>query len=103
MAERAEFLAGVVVGTLVGIGIGMLLAPRTGGETRQRLLRRADEMGDRLRAGTEDLPGRVRARADEIVRRGRSMMDEQTRRLREAFERERESAQGGSPEDPGPA
>lgn len=102
MAERAEFLAGVVVGALVGIGLGMLLAPQSGHETRQRIRQRADEMNDRLRAGTGDLPGRVRATADDIARRGRSAVDESARRLREVFDRGREPIPGGesSFEDP---
>lgn len=102
MADRAEFLAGVVVGALVGIGLGMLLAPQAGHETRERIRRRADEVNDRLRAGTGDLPGRVRATADDIARRGRSAVDESARRIREVFDRDREPARGAesSLEDP---
>ena len=49
MAERGEFVAGMIVGALVGIGVGMLLAPLSGQETRSRIRMRADEMGDRIK------------------------------------------------------
>ena len=41
---------GLLVGTAIGIGIGLLYAPRTGSETREMLRKRADEM--KIRAET---------------------------------------------------
>jgi len=110
MADRGgEFVAGMVIGTLVGIGLGMLLAPLSGQDTRQRIRMRADEMGDRIRSGAGDLGGRVRETvretADDIARRGRSAYDEGSRRVRDAYDRGRERVQRGETpggtEDPG--
>jgi len=100
MTQRGEFLAGVIVGALVGIGLGMLFAPQSGEQTRQRIRTRADEMGDRLRGSVSDLSTRlqssagevgerVREKADDLVRRGRSAVEEGSRRLRDAYERRR--------------
>jgi len=105
MNERANFLAGMVVGALAGIGLGMLIAPQTGEVTRQKIRDRADEMGTRLRSGTDELSGRVRKSADELgqrsrtmvdelTQRGRSAVDEGSRRLRKAYERGRETIGG---------
>jgi gas vesicle protein len=43
-------LAGLLFGTAIGIGLGLLYAPRTGAETRDMLRKRADEM--KVRAET---------------------------------------------------
>ncbi len=43
-------LAGLLVGTAIGIGLGLLYAPRTGADTRDMLRKRADEM--KVRAET---------------------------------------------------
>jgi len=40
-------LTGLLVGTAIGIGLGLLYAPRTGIETREMLRKRAEEMKDR--------------------------------------------------------
>jgi gas vesicle protein len=102
MNEKSNFLAGILIGALAGIGLGMLVAPQSGGATRQKIRDRADEMGTRLRSSTDDLSGRMRKGADELGQRGRTMvddltqrgrtvMDEGSRRLRDAYERGRET------------
>jgi gas vesicle protein len=113
MGNRTDFLAGIVIGTLAGIGLGMLLAPQTGQTTRQRLRDRADEMGTRLRSSADEITGRMRQSADELshrsrmavdelAQRGRMAVDEGSRRLRDAYERGRETlAGGGSAGEPG--
>jgi gas vesicle protein len=102
MNEKSNFLAGILIGALAGIGLGMLIAPQAGEATRQKIRDRADEMGSRLRSGTDDLSGRVRKGADELGQRGRTMVDDLTqrgrsavdegsRKLREAYDRGRET------------
>jgi len=97
LAERGEFLAGMIVGTLVGAGLGLLFAPRSGQETRERIRSRADEMGDRLRSTAGDLGDRVREKADDLSRRGRAAVEEGSRRLRTAYERGRKGVAPGHP------
>lgn len=104
MADKTEFLAGVVVGALVGVGLGMLFAPQSGEQTRRQIRGRAGDVGDRVRSSTQDMTARLRTtaedvgdrmreRADDLARRGRTAYEEGTRRLREAYERGRESIQ----------
>lgn len=72
MAEKTDFLAGLVIGTLVGIGLGMLFAPESGDRMRERLRGKADEMGDRLRDTMDDVGGRMRT----AYERGRETMEQ---------------------------
>ena len=97
MGEKTDFLAGIVIGALAGIGLGMLFAPQSGQATRQRLKDRADEMGTRLRSGADEVSGRMRQSADELTQRGRKVVDEGSRRLRDAYDRGRETIARGEP------
>lgn len=105
MADRNEFLAGLILGGLLGVGIGMLLAPRTGHETREKILGKADVVGDRVRDRIRDraqevsgrlktrateVRGRVRESAGDIASKVRDTVDEQTRRIRIAYERDKD-------------
>src|SRR5579875_889490 len=109
MNERRDFVAGVMLGALLGVALGILFAPAAGQETRDRLRRegeqlraRARDQADRVRRTADEVAGRVRANADEIVtrvrstagdvlERGRGALDETTGRLRDAFESGREA------------
>lgn len=97
MAERTDFAAGVVVGALIGLGLGLLLAPQSGRQTRDQLRGKADEMSGRLREGAQDVSERVRTRAresaGEIATKVKGTLDETTQRLRGAYERGREAMQ----------
>jgi len=63
------FVAGVVLGALIGAGIALLVAPVSGAVTRRRLGVRARELGDRAREGLEEATHR--ARRDLLRRRKR--------------------------------
>ncbi|HTS89274.1 MAG TPA: YtxH domain-containing protein [Gemmatimonadales bacterium] len=51
--EAGSFLAGAVLGALIGAGAALLLAPRSGAATRRRLRRRARALADDARGGFE--------------------------------------------------
>ena len=102
MGQKSDFLAGIVVGALAGIGLGILFAPQSGQVTRQRVRDRADEMGTRLRSSADELTQRGRTAMDELTHRGRMAVDEGSRRLRDAYDRGRETiARGESAAEPG--
>ncbi|HEU5050403.1 MAG TPA: YtxH domain-containing protein, partial [Gemmatimonadales bacterium] len=42
-------VAGVILGAIIGAGIALLVAPRSGEETRRQISRRAREFGDDAR------------------------------------------------------
>jgi gas vesicle protein len=44
MSKKGDFTAGLVVGGLIGVLIGILYAPKSGKETREEIGRKADEL-----------------------------------------------------------
>lgn len=56
-------LGAFLAGALIGVGVGLLLAPKSGKETRRQLAdlakkaqQKAEEMAERLRRGEADAP-----------------------------------------------
>ena len=49
MSRRSEGIASFVAGALVGVGAGMLLAPKSGEELRKDLLDKASELIDKAK------------------------------------------------------
>jgi gas vesicle protein len=47
-AVSIAFLSGTLAGLAAGATLGLLLAPAKGSQTRRKLLRRAEEIGDRV-------------------------------------------------------
>jgi gas vesicle protein len=71
--DLGSFLAGFVIGGLIGAGVALLLAPQSGEETRElikdksiELRDRAYETADETRAKAEQLAQQARDRAAEI-------------------------------------
>jgi len=58
------FVMGAVVGAAVGAGIALLLAPRTGKETRSWLARNTRELKDRATSALEQAKETVRREKD---------------------------------------
>jgi gas vesicle protein len=85
MADRSngvlEFAAGLFIGGLVGVAIGLVLAPQPGEETRAQLAERGIE-----------LRGELKKRADELQEKMPDIMEEQRTRLQEAVEKGKEAA-----------
>jgi len=90
MGNRNDFVAGFVIGGLLGTAVALLLAPRSGEETRTRLAESADDLGDLARDRAEEVIKKLRVTAEDISARGRVKLDEGAARLREAVERRRE-------------
>jgi len=84
----AGFITGFLLGGLVGAGLALLLAPRTGEETRDTLR----ERGIELRIKAEEAAARAREEADELIARGRTVLEEQRSRVQEAVEEGKEAA-----------
>jgi hypothetical protein len=75
----ASFLMGLLAGTVLGAGLGMLFAPRSGSELRSRITEQAGS----LRRSAEDMYNQASEKVGHMVDRSR-----------EAYERARDAAAG---------
>lgn len=75
------FIGGVLLGAAVGTLTGLLLAPRTGRETRQILKKSADALPELA----EDLSTSVQLQADRLSESALRSWDDTLERLREAI------------------
>ena len=74
-------------GAVVGAGLALLLAPRTGKETRELLKEKGEEFAKRAKESM----GERRERAEDFVHKGREFFEEQSERLVSAFEAGKEA------------
>lgn len=76
-----KFLGGLLIGGAIGTAIGLLLAPRSGKETR-RLLRKS---AGNLPEIAEELGSNVQYQADRFTETAQRTLDETMERLQEAI------------------
>ena len=98
MAENIDskvsyFLVGLGIGSLIGI----LLAPKSGEETREYLSQKASEGSDYAQKKAREL----RERAEDLVERGKEVLTQKKGQIasavdvrRETYRREKSKAQG---------
>ncbi|NEQ20072.1 MAG: YtxH domain-containing protein [Microcoleus sp. SIO2G3] len=75
------FVGGMMLGATIGALTGLLIAPRTGRETRQLLKKSASALPELA----EDISTSVQIQADRLSANSRSNWDETLDRLREAI------------------
>lgn len=63
-SEVMNFMAGIVLGGIVGAGAALLFAPRSGEETRKMLKKRAQDM----KREVEDFKNKVQPKIEEVKR-----------------------------------
>ena len=108
MAEQNNGVAYFVVGLGIGVAVGLLMAPRSGEETRRLIRTKADEGSDFLRTKADEGKEFVRRRgtelrdsASDLIDRGKEAIARQKEQLAtagDAFKQAyRESVGGGSP------
>ncbi|MDO8532080.1 MAG: YtxH domain-containing protein [Dehalococcoidia bacterium] len=69
--ELRSFMIGALVGAAVGAALGILLAPRSGAETRKMIGAKATELSGKLQDEVEDLKQKaaeIRERVQQIAR-----------------------------------
>ncbi len=91
MADQNNSLSCFIVGIGVGVAVGMLLAPRSGEETRQILRAKADEGTDYLKAKADDSRDYVKRRGSELRDSASDLID----RGKDALARQARSALDG--------
>ncbi len=70
------------LGLGLGVAVGLLFAPKSGAETRDLILSKADEGKEYLRRRTEDL----RDSAGDLIEKGRNVVSQQKDQLNQAVE-----------------
>ena len=75
MAEQNSGISYFVVGLGIGVAVGLLMAPRSGEETRQILLDKAGEGKDYLRTKAEESKEFVRRRGTEFRESASDLID----------------------------
>ena len=81
-------VTGLLVGTVFGLGLGILLAPKSGSELRGQLGERAKN----LRRGAVDRSRKASERASELAARGRHLVDRGRAAVSRGVEEARRSA-----------
>jgi gas vesicle protein len=80
--DSAAYLGWFFLGTLVGAAAALLLAPKTGRETRDLLTGRGEDFWQRA----SEVAGDAQTRASDVLEKGRGFVEEQAQRLRSAFD-----------------
>lgn len=99
------FLAGTLVGSLIGAGAMLLMAPQSGKKTRNQLWRRGQDMREQTTDTIEDGMKQVRAKArkvttkihkqaEELQQRGQDVLDQQRERLSSVVEASKTAVNG---------
>jgi gas vesicle protein len=89
--ELEQFRAmttGLIVGGLAGVIVGMLLAPASGDETRQRMQAQALAVRDDARQAVEQ----ARVKAESLQNSGRELLEDNKQRITRTVEAARDSA-----------
>jgi gas vesicle protein len=88
LREMRAVALGVVWGGLAGVTVGLLLAPASGIEVRQRLQEQATAVRDSAAQTVED----ARARAEALQTNSRELLEDNKRRIARTVEAARDSA-----------
>lgn len=78
--RTGTFIGGILLGTAIGTVTGLLLAPRSGRETRKLLKKSADALPELA----EDLTSSVQLQADRLSESAKSRWEQTLNRLKEA-------------------
>jgi gas vesicle protein len=70
-----RFVTGLMVGTVVGAGLAMLLAPRAAAEIKERAVDSAKSLGDAVSERYRDARHRVTGAVDGLTRKGRGFRE----------------------------
>ena len=80
--DLGSFLAGFVIGGLIGAGVALLMAPQSGEETRALIADKSIELRDRAAETAQD----VQMRASDYAQQTAQMYDEQVQRIQAAVD-----------------
>jgi gas vesicle protein len=90
-SDLGAFLAGFLIGGLIGAGAALLLAPQSGEETREMLRERSIELKGRAEQAASD----IRTKAESTIHEGRERIDEVVESTRQRVSRRKPGAAEG--------
>jgi gas vesicle protein len=80
--DAAGYLGWFFLGAVAGAAVALLMAPKSGRETREIIAERGGDLFRTAQGAGDDAP----TRAGDLFERGREYFDEQTQRLSSAFQ-----------------
>ena len=80
--DLGSFLAGFVIGGLIGAGVALLMAPQSGEETRALIADKSIELRDRA----AETAGDVQTKASDYAQQTAQRYDEQVQRIQAAVD-----------------
>ena len=80
--DAAGYLGWFFLGAVAGAAVALLMAPKSGRETREIIAERGGDFFRKAQDAADDAP----ARAGDLFDRGREYFDEQSQRLASAFQ-----------------
>jgi gas vesicle protein len=83
----ASFALGLFAGAVIGAGVALLFAPKSGSETRERLGEQYRGLADRVTTATEGLRQQARERGQQITSQLSDRISSATERLASAADR----------------
>ena len=92
--DGGSFLMGLLAGAVVGVGLGMLFAPKAGAELRNQLADQANALADQAQQGYH----KVAENAGQWAQKGKETADEWTERGKDLYGKAREAASRGADE-----
>ncbi|MCX5974810.1 MAG: YtxH domain-containing protein [bacterium] len=78
-----EFFAGIFVGSIIGAGVALLLAPKSGAETREYLKEKLLELKEKLPEQIKEEAKHLKEEAKELMHKGKTLLEEKKTELKE--------------------
>lgn len=89
-----SFVMGLLTGTVLGVGLGMLFAPRAGSELRNQLSEQADALANQAQEGYR----KATENADQWAEKGKEAAGEWAERGKDMYGKAREAVSRGAEE-----
>jgi gas vesicle protein len=86
MADGAgKFWGGLLIGSAIGAAAGILLTPRSGKESRRKLIQSSSKLGSTVQYQADRLAGKLGDQLSEISESAQKTINETTERVQEAI------------------
>jgi gas vesicle protein len=98
MSEKDDFAKGIITGALIGglagVVVGILIAPKSGSETRQEIAEKAKDFADKVQDEYDVLYDKARRSTDTLIHRLHEMEEAARRKADELAGKLKSPAQG---------